>query len=52
MENFDTLRSNDSNDVMKYMSDVMTRLSRIENESSLKDRQLYNYDLEVKRLQQ
>jgi len=52
MENFDALRSNNSNDVMKYMSDVMARLSRIENESSLKDRQLYNYDLEVKRLQQ
>ena len=52
MENFDALRSNNSNDVMKYMNDVMTRLSRIENESSLKDRQLYNYDLEVKRLQQ
>ena len=52
MENFDTLRSNNSNDFVKYMNDVMTRLSRIENESSLKDRQLYNYDLEVKRLQQ
>lgn len=52
MEKIDTLRSDNSNDVMKYMSEVMARLSRIENESSLKDRQLYNYDLEVKRLQQ
>ena len=52
MENFDTLRSNNSNDFVKYMNDIRARLSRIENESSLKDRQLYNYDLEVKRLQQ
>ena len=52
MENIDTLRSADSNDVMKYLNEVMNRLSQIENENSLKDRQLYNYDLEVKRLQQ
>ncbi len=51
MEKFDALRS-DSNDVMKYLSEVMTKLSQIENDNSLKDRQLYNYDLEVKRLQQ
>ena len=51
MENFDTLRSSNSEDVMKYLGEVMNRLSQIESESSLKDRQLYNYDLEVKRLQ-
>ena len=37
---------------MKYLGEVMNRLSQIESENSLKDRQLYNYDLEVKRLQQ
>ena len=52
MENFDTLRSSNSDDVMKYLGEVMNRLSQIESENSLKDRQLYNYDLEVKRLQQ
>jgi cell division septum initiation protein DivIVA len=52
MENFDTLRSNNSDDVMKYLGEVMNRLSQIEGENSLKDRQLYNFDLEVKRLQQ
>ena len=52
MENFNTLRSDNPNDVMKYLGEVMTRLSQIENDNSLKDRQLYNYDLEVKRLQQ
>jgi len=51
MENFDALRSN-PNDVMKYLNDVMNKLSQIESDNSLKDRQLYNYDLEVKRLQQ
>ena len=40
------------NDVVKNLSDVMTRLSKIENDNSLKDRQIYNFDLEVKRLQQ
>ena len=52
MENFNTLRSDNPNDVMKYLGEVMNRLSQIESENSLKDRQLYNYDLEVKRLQQ
>ena len=52
MENFDTLRSTSSDDVMKYLGEVMNRLSQIESENSLKDRQLYNFDLEVKRLQQ
>ena len=52
MENFSTLRSDNPNDVMKYLGEVMNRLSQIESENSLKDRQLYNYDLEVKRLQQ
>lgn len=51
MEKFDTLRSANSDDVMKYLGEVMNRLSQIESENSLKDRQLYNYDLEVKRLQ-
>ena len=40
------------NDVMKYLGEVMTRLSQIENDNSLKDKQIYNFDLEVKRLQQ
>ena len=52
MENFDTLRSASTDDVMKYLGEVMNRLSQIESDNSLKDRQLYNYDLEVKRLQQ
>jgi len=52
MENFNTLRSESSNDVMKYLEQVMNRLAQIESDNSLKDRQLYNYDLEVKRLQQ
>ena len=52
MENFDTLRSTNSDEVMKYLGEVMNRLSQIESENSLKDRQLYNFDLEVKRLQQ
>ena len=52
MEKNEALRSGNPNDVMKYLSEVMTRLSQIESDNSLKDRQLYNYDLEVKRLQQ
>ena len=52
MENFNTPRSENSNDVMKYLGQVMDRLAQIESDNSLKDRQLYNYDLEVKRLQQ
>lgn len=40
------------NDVMKYLGEVMNRLSEIESENNLKDKQLYNLDLEVKRLQQ
>lgn len=52
MGNFDALRSDNPNDVMKYLGEVMNRLSQIESENSLKDRQLYNYDLEIKRLQQ
>lgn len=52
MEKLDTLRSGSTDDIMKYLSEVMTKLSRIENDNSLKDKQLYNYDLEVKRLQQ
>lgn len=52
MENFDTLRSASTDDIMKYLGEVMNRLSQIESDNSLKDRQLYNYDLEVKRLQQ
>ena len=52
MDNFDALRSTNSDDVMKYLGEVMSKLSKIESENSLKDRQLYNLDLEVKRLQQ
>ena len=52
MENFDALRSTNSDDVMKYLGEVMSKLSKMEGENSLKDRQLYNLDLEVKRLQQ
>ena len=37
MENFNTLRSDNSNDVMKYLGEVMTRLSQIESDNSLKD---------------
>ena len=40
------------NDVMKYLSEVMKRLTEIENDNGLKEKQLYNYDIEVKRLQQ
>ena len=50
MENFNTLRMPD--DVMKYLKEVMDKLNAIESDNSLKDRQLYNFDLEVKRLQQ
>lgn len=52
MDKFDTLRSENSDDIMKYLNQVMTKLSQIESDNGLKDRQLYNYDLEVKRLQQ
>ncbi len=48
--NINTLRTPD--DVMKYLKEVMNRLADIESDNSIKDRQLYNYDLEVKRLQQ
>ena len=40
------------NDVMKYLGEVTDRLSQIESDNGLKDKQLYNLDLEVKRLQQ
>lgn len=43
-----TLRNDD---VMKSLNEVMNRLAQIESENSLKDRRLYNYDLEVRRLQ-
>lgn len=43
-----TLRNDD---VMKYLNEVMNRLAQIESENSLKDKRLYNYDLEVRRLQ-
>lgn len=52
MDKFDALRSENSDDIMKYLNQVMTKLSQIESDNGLKDRQLYNYDLEVKRLQQ
>lgn len=47
-KDMDTLRNDD---VMKYLNEVMNRLAKIEGESSLKDRRLYDYDLEVRRLQ-
>ena len=43
-----TLRNDD---VMKYLNEVMNRLAQIEGDNSLKDRRLYDYDLEVRRLQ-
>ena len=43
-----TLRNDD---VVKYLNEVMNRLAQIEGENSLKDKRLYNYDLEVRRLQ-
>lgn len=46
-----TLRNDYPDDVMKYLNEVMTRLAQIESENSLKDKRLYNYDLEVRRLQ-
>lgn len=48
--NINALRNNE--DVMKYLNVVMNKLADIENDNSLKNKQLYNYDLEVKRLQQ
>lgn len=47
-----TLRSDYPEDVMKYLNEVMKRLADIESENSLKDKKLYNYDVEVRRLQQ
>jgi len=47
-----TLREYETDDVMKYLSEVMNRLAEIENDNSLKNKQLYNYDVEVRRLQQ
>lgn len=53
MENItNTLRSYDNDDIMKYLNVVMNKLADIESDNSLKNKQLYNYDLEVKRLQQ
>lgn len=46
-----TLRNDYPDDVMKYLNEVMNRLAQIESENSLKDKRLYNYDLEVRRLQ-
>lgn len=47
-----TLRSESSDQVMNYLNEVMKRLAQIEGENSLKDKRLYNYDVEVRRLQQ
>ncbi len=52
VKNIETLRSYEPNDVMKYLNEVMSRLADIESDNSLKDKQLYNYDIEVRRLQQ
>lgn len=51
-KSINALRGESSDEIMKYLNEVMKRLSQIESENSLKDRQIYNYDLEVKRLQQ
>ena len=51
-KDINTLRGYDTEDVMKYLSEVMKRLAEIESENSLKNKQLYNYDVEVRRLQQ
>lgn len=52
VKNIETLRSYEPNDVMKYLNEVMSRIADIESDNSLKDKQLYNYDIEVRRLQQ
>lgn len=51
-KNIEALRGYDTEDVMKYLNEVMKRLAEIESENSLKNKQLYNYDIEVRRLQQ
>lgn len=47
-----TLRSESPDDIMKYLNEVMKRLAQIESDNNLKDRRLYDYDIEVRRLQQ
>jgi len=47
-----TLRSEYPEDVMKYLNEVMKRLADIESDNSLKDRKIYDYDVEIRRLQQ
>lgn len=47
-----TLRNDYPDDVMKYLNEVMNRLADIESDNSLKDRKLYNCDVEIRRLQQ
>lgn len=51
-KNIEALRGYDAEDVMKYLNEVMKRLAEIESDNSLKNKQLYNYDIEVRRLQQ
>lgn len=51
-KNIRTLRGYETDDVMKYLNEVMNRLAEIESDNSLKNKQLYNYDIEVRRLQQ
>lgn len=51
-KNIEALRGYDAEDVMKYLNEVMKRLAEIEGDNSLKNKQLYNYDIEVRRLQQ
>lgn len=51
-KNIEALRGYDTEDVMKYLNEVMKRLAEIESDNSLKNKQLYNYDIEVRRLQQ
>ena len=50
--NVNALRNEYPEDVMKYLNEVMKRLTDIESDNSLKDRKIYDYDVEIRRLQQ
>ena len=51
-DNNNTLRSFEVNNIMKNLKELTDRLTIIESDNSLKNKQLYNYDVEVRRLQQ
>lgn len=51
-DNNNTLRSFEVNNIMKNLKELTERLTIIESDNSLKNKQLYNYDVEVRRLQQ